>query len=193
MEEYRINSEQLWNILENWDKYLPQKVHLVACGGTALTIQGIKTSTKDVDFIIPIEDEHGTVVRTLQKLGYKQATGTGWSRGDGFIFDLFRGNRVYVTELLESTLAENNHVFIRSFKKIYVGALNDYDLVITKMFRGTSVDIEDCLKLMEFRGESFDLKKLRDKYAEQAKYDVNPERMMQNLEGLLLRLKRKQL
>jgi len=191
MQEYRINNEQLWNILEGWDKYLPQKVHLIACGGTALTIQGIKASTKDVDFIVPVEDEYVALVGTLQKLGYKQATGTGWSRGDGFVFDLFRGNRVYVTGLLEPPLEKENHTFIKSFKKIYVGALNDYDLIITKMFRGTSVDIEDCQKLIEFRKESFDLKKLQDRYAEHSNYDVNPERMMQNLEGLLRRLKQK--
>ena len=189
MKEYRIDSEQLWNVLEGWDKYISQQVHLIACGGTALTIQGIKASTKDVDFIIPIKDEYTALVQTLKKLGYKQATGTGWSRGDGFVYDLFLGDRVYITGLLEPPLEQKNHTFIKSFKKIYVGALNDYDLVITKMFRGTSVDIEDCMKLIEFRTGSFDLKKLKERYAEHAKYDVNPERMMQNLEGLLLRLK----
>ncbi|MCX5785628.1 MAG: hypothetical protein NTX59_08055 [Elusimicrobia bacterium] len=188
MIEYRISNEQLWGILEGWDEYVPQKVHLIACGGTALTIQGIKASTKDVDFIVPVEEEYRALVQTLRKLGYKQATGTGWSRENGFVFDLFRGDRVYVTGLLEPPLKQENHTFIKSFKKISVGALNDYDLIITKMFRGTSVDIEDCLKLIEFRTGSFDLKKLKDRYAEHAKYDVNPERMMQNLEGLLLRL-----
>src|SRR3989338_6215394 len=152
MKEFRIHKEDLWNILEGWDTYLPGKVHLVACGGTALTVQVIKPSTKDVDFIVPIQDEYEVLIRTLQKLGYKQVTGSGWSRNDGFIFDLFLGDRVYITELLESPLKKGNHRLIKKFKKLYIGALNDYDLIITKMFRGSSVDIEDCMALIGERG-----------------------------------------
>ena len=153
-----------------------------------MTIQGIKPSTKDVDFIVPVESEYVSLLRTLVKLGYRKTTGSGWSRQDGFLFDLFEGNRVYITELLESPLEEGNNVPIMDLKKIYVGALNDYDLVTTKLFRASSVDMEDCLALLRFRGKAFDLRKLKERYRETARYDVNPDRMLQNLESFLQRV-----
>ncbi len=182
MEKYRLNKDQLWTILEAWDTYVPGKIHLVACGGTALTIQDLKPSTKDVDFMIPREKEYRMLVTTIQKLGYTLITGYGWARKEkDFIFDLFAGNNVYITELLESPLKKGNHIEIKSFKKIIVSALNDYDLIITKMFRGTSVDLDDCLVLARSRREAFNVKKFRKRYEETAQYDVNPARMLQNL------------
>ncbi len=190
MVDYRIDLDGLWAILEGWDKYLPQKVHLIGCGGTALTLQNIKQSTKDVDFIVPREKEYDILVGVIKRLGYRQVTGSGWSRDEGFVFDLFRGNRIYTTELLDPPLKRGNNIRIRELKRLYVGALNDYDLITSKMFRGSTVDIEDCLDLIRSRGSTFDLQKLKRRYEETAKYDVNPERMLENLGGLLRRLRR---
>ena len=53
MDKYRIDKQGLWDILEAWDPYLPRKIRVVACGGTALTLQDLKESTKDVDFLVP--------------------------------------------------------------------------------------------------------------------------------------------
>ncbi len=188
--EYRLTRQQLWDILEGWDKYVPGKTRLVACGGTALTVQSIKPSTKDVDFLVPEEGEYKykALLRTIEKLGYQRKTGSGWARGEGFIFDLFMGKRVFVNELLESSLLPGNHIPIKRFKKIEVMALNDHDLIISKMFRGTSVDIDDCKRLIEARGEGFDLDKLKARYEETASYDTNPDKVMGNLEILLDRL-----
>jgi hypothetical protein len=47
--EYRIDKESLLNIISAWDSFLKRGVHLIACGGTALTLLGIKASTKDED------------------------------------------------------------------------------------------------------------------------------------------------
>jgi len=66
-----------------------------------------------------------------------------------------------------------------------VSALNDYDLIITKMFRGTTVDLDDCLALAHSRGKEFNIEKLRERYEETAQYDVNPARMLQNLKWFL--------
>ncbi len=185
--EYRINKQKLWDTLEGWDRYIPGRLRLVACGGTALTVQDLKPSTKDVDFLVPDEKEYKTLLNILEKLGYKKRTGMGWAREDGFVFDLFPGKKVYVTELLESPLDEGNSILIKEFKKISVSALNDYDLVITKMFRGTEVDIEDCMALVNARGKSFDWEKLKRRYKETAEYDVSFERIMKNLDVLLAR------
>ncbi len=56
--EYRLNKQTLTDLLGQWNAFLRRKVHLVACGGTALTLMDIKPSTKDVDFMVPVETEY---------------------------------------------------------------------------------------------------------------------------------------
>ncbi len=146
---YRLGKQRLLNTMRGWDSLLSKKVHLIACGGTALTLLGVKESTKDIDLIVPDVSEYTYLIKILEEAGYKPVTGAGWSKGEGFTFDLFRGNKVHTTELLESPLKEKNHVFIKEFSFLYLGALNYYDIIISKLFRGTAVDIEDCLMLME--------------------------------------------
>jgi hypothetical protein len=52
---YRLNKNDLLSTLELWDSLIAGrgKIHLIACGGTALTLLGFKESTKDVDFLVP--------------------------------------------------------------------------------------------------------------------------------------------
>lgn len=188
MKQYRLDKQMLWDILELWDPYLPRPVRVVACGGTALTLQDLKESTKDVDFLVPDEGEYKALLSTIKKLNYRQVTGSGWAKGDGFVFDLFKGKAVFVTELLDSPLDEGRHIPIRAFKKLSVSALNDLDLVISKMFRGTDVDVDDCMRLIRARA-GFDLDRLKERYKETAQYDLQPEKMMRNLDGLLEALK----
>ena len=66
--EYRLNKEQLLDILREWDRFLKRKVHLIACGGTAIALLGVKHSTKDVDFIVPDEREHAYLIKQLKML-----------------------------------------------------------------------------------------------------------------------------
>ena len=83
--EYRLNKQALLEILEQWNRFLRRKVHLIACGGTAITLMDVKPSTKDVDFIVPNVPEHVYLIRVLKELGYEQVTGCGWRRrGDIF-------------------------------------------------------------------------------------------------------------
>ncbi|MEW6079742.1 MAG: hypothetical protein AB1724_18190 [Thermodesulfobacteriota bacterium] len=56
--DYRLNKQTLLSVLGQWNGFLKRKVHLIACGGTALTLLDIKASTKDVDFLVPNEKEH---------------------------------------------------------------------------------------------------------------------------------------
>ena len=61
---------------------------------------------------------------------------------------------------------------------IYLGALNLQDLIITKMFRGMQVDVDDCVAA--FATSEIDSEELLKRYAEAAKYELNPEKMIQN-------------
>ena len=86
---HRIDKKSLLDNLSLWNSFLSRRVHLVACGGTALTLLGIKPSTKDIDLIVPEEKEYQYLIGILKDLGYEQVTGSGWSKDKGFVFDLF--------------------------------------------------------------------------------------------------------
>ncbi len=189
--EYRFNADALMQTLNAWDEVLPGRgrIHLVACGGTALTLLGYKEATKDVDFLVPLEKDFKRLTQFLKEAGYKQITGYGWKRPDeSIIFDLYPGKTVYQTELLTSPLTREGNRKIREWNKIYLGALNTVDLIISKMFRGDEVDIQDSLIL--FKNEKVDLKKLEKRYRETAKYYFGEDKVLRNLEVLLTRFKK---
>jgi len=188
--EYRINKEHLLQTISSWDVFLKRKIHLIACGGTALTLLGVKASTKDVDLILPDVGEYTYLIKVLKDLGYKTASGWGWSRGDGFIFDLFRGKVVHTTELLESPLIKSNNILVREFNRIYLGILNYYDIIITKLFRSSLIDIEDCLLLMKSKKDEINLKLLESRFKQTASFDVSEEKMLGHYENFLRVLKR---
>ena len=189
--KYRIDKTGLMESLAVWNSFLKRKVHLIACGGTAMTLLGVKPSTKDIDFIVPHEKEHEYLVKTLKQLGYSSASGSGWRGEDGFIYELFRGNRVHTTELLESPLNKGNNILIKEFTHIYLGALNCYDLIISKLFRGTSVDIEDCLALYKIKKKEIDRKILKERFYKTSSFDVSEERINKNLTYFLELIKDK--
>jgi hypothetical protein len=180
--EYRLNSNQLLGVLQEWNRFLGRKVHLIACGGTAMTLLGVKPSTKDVDFIAPVIPEYTHLVKRLASIGYEETTGHGWQRpGDPFRFDIFRGLSIHTTGLLSSPLEEGNNTPFKKFSRLYIGILNDYDLIASKLMRGTRVDFDDCVMLAEAHRESLDMKRLRDHFNEMAAYDVSEERVKGNI------------
>ncbi|MFA4908213.1 MAG: DUF6036 family nucleotidyltransferase [Candidatus Omnitrophota bacterium] len=188
--EYRINKQGLMSELSAWDGFIKKRVHLIACGGTAMTLLGVKESTKDIDLIIPDIEEHKYVTKILQQIGYKPKTGWGWARNDGFIFDLFRGKHIHTTELLESPLEKANHYVIKEFSHIYLGVLNYYDIIISKLFRGTTVDNEDCLALIKSKNREIDFRKLETRFRETASYDISELKILKNWEYFLQYLRR---
>lgn len=188
--EYRIDKERLLEVIGGWDSYLRKKVRLVACGGTAMTLLGAKVSTKDIDLIVPDIAEYEYLIDILKQLGYNAVSGNGWSRDETFIFDIFRGRKVHTTELLESPLEKGNNYVVKEFTHIYLGALNYYDLIISKLFRGMEVDFEDCLALMKSKDSEIDIGRLKARFYETASYDIAEEKINKNLESLLERLRK---
>lgn len=156
------------------------KVNLIGCGGTALTLLGIKDSTKDIDFIVPVSGEYHRLVMFLQRLGYREKGG-GLAHPDDplFLYQFWVGARVFTTDLLDSPLEPGRNILVKKWRNIYLGALNLIDVIITKMFRGTLLDIDDCVAA--YSKSEIDANKLLERYAEAARYDLNPGKMMQNL------------
>ena len=192
--KYRLTKEDLVGTLKTWNGFLRKKIHLIACGGTALTLLEIKESTKDVDFIIPIEAEYAYLLGILKDLGYKQLTPFKWRREEEiYEFDLFLGKHIHTTELLESPLDKGNHKLLIEFSYLYIGVLNYYDLIISKLFRSSTVDIDDCLDLIRERQDQIDIESLRSRYIETAKYNSAEERMIKNLDSFLKLLEKENL
>jgi len=183
--EYRIDKQGLLDTLSVWDGFLKKKAHLIACGGTAMTLLGIKESTKDIDLIVPNTDEYDYLIKILKELGYKSASGWGWLRDDRFIFDIFRGKAIHTTELLESPLDEGNNIPVKEFSHIYLGVLNYYDIIISKIFRGTRIDNDDCLSLLRVKKNEIDLGKLERRFRKTASYDVSEASVIKNWEHFL--------
>ncbi|MBF0478809.1 MAG: hypothetical protein HQL26_04945 [Candidatus Omnitrophica bacterium] len=174
-----------------WNGFLRKKVHLIACGGTAMTLLGVKSSTKDVDFLVPDEEEYWYLIKIIEQLGYEQKTGSGWERaGEHYIFDLFKGKRVHTTELLDSPLENEKHSMVKEFSYLYIGVLNYYDLIVSKLFRGTGVDFEDCLMLARNKQDEIDFKILEERFRETAQYEIAEQRVLGNLEHFVRVLKK---
>jgi len=190
MDKYRIDKQGLLNTISSWDSFLGKKVHLIACGGTAMTLAGVKDSTKDIDLIVPDVGEYEYLIKVLEQLGYKNITGSGFRKDDNFIFDFFRGNKVHTTELLESPLKKENHILVKEFRYIYLGLLNYYDLIISKLFRATSIDLGDCLALAKAKRREIDIEILKERFTKTASFDVSEESVNKNLAHFLGILKR---
>jgi len=181
--EYRLNKEQLFEVLEQWNRRLKRKVHLIACGGTAMTLLDIKASTKDVDFIAPVVTEYNYLIRNLRDMGYERVTQSGWQRkGEIFQFDIFPGTNIHTTGLLASPLEPGRHSLLKEYSHLYIGILNYYDLICSKLMRGTRVDFEDCLALAEARISEIDVKSLVEHYEEMILYDIAELRLKPHMD-----------
>ena len=190
--EYLLDKHRLFEVLSLWNKFLKRRVHLVACGGTAMTLLEVKPSTRDVDFMVPDPGEHKYLIRQLKDMGYKPITASGWQRdGDVFRFDIFCGNRIHTTELLESPLEEGRHTLLREYSYLYVAVLNDYDLISSKLMRGTNVDFEDCVSLFAAHQGQIDLDKLVDHFNKLVDYDVAENRIRPHIDSFQEMLKEK--
>jgi len=190
--QYRLNKDYLLNVLRSWDGFLKKRVQLIACGGTAMTLLGVKDSTADIDLLIPEDRQYLYLISILEDIGYKKIHSTRWAGKDMFVFDLYPGKTIFQTELLESPLKKGNSTVLHEFKYISLGVLNCYDLIISKIFRCSSVDMEDCLILIKNRKNDIYFKKLKDRYYETSSYSVSDEQNKRNFELFQKYLKKKE-
>ncbi len=159
-----------------------------------MTLLDIKASTKDVDFMIPDVREHTYLTKTIQKMGYRPQTTAGWKlESDVFVFDLFSGNKIHTTELLDSPFGAGKHTLLKEFSRLYVGVLNDFDLISSKLIRGTGVDMDDCAALVKARGHNIDIDLLTSHFRELVGYDIAVERANSNYDRFLDRLREENL
>jgi len=186
MVRYRIDKEGLFDELRIWGEDLPSPVRLVTCGGTALALLDLKLSTKDIDFLVPDLKEYETLTGYFRSLGW-EGSGARWVRPGGeFIFDVFRGRVVYITELLDDPLVPGQHIPIGDYGRVALSALNLLDVACTKLVRCTGVDLDDCLEVI--RTGRVTPRELAERFREYARYGLNERDFKVNLEVLAERM-----
>lgn len=184
---YRLSINDLYAVLSEWDEKLKSKVFVAACGGTALTLYGHKESTKDVDFLIPDPAQYDHLIKTLKEMGYTLFGGHSYKHyRELWIFDLFRGQTIFQTELLDPIQQAGKHRVIRKLERLELACINPDDLIISKMFRGTSVDVDDSIIMIT--SENVNLSQLAARYRETAGYYFNPTACKTHLGYLIAEL-----
>ena len=124
-----IDKNDLISWLKNVDIKLDRKITLIAVGGTAMTLLGLKASTRDIDFCIDSKN----------LAAFKRAI------DNEFKVDIFVDGFIFAEQLPDdyADLA----IDILQMEKIYLKALSPIDIVITKTARLNARDEEDIAAL----------------------------------------------
>lgn len=161
-----ISKDRLIIWLEEIDKKLHKKIIIVAVGGTAMTLLGLKSSTIYVDFCLRGEDKE-----RFEKAMKKE-----------FKVDIFVDGYIFSEQLPEDY--EEIAKEILELTYIKVKALHPIDIIITKTARLNARDEEDIAAVVKY----VDKKELVKRFAEVAKtYAGREEDYQYNFEVVLRR------
>ncbi|HLC62532.1 MAG TPA: DUF6036 family nucleotidyltransferase [Candidatus Nanoarchaeia archaeon] len=127
-----IDKNDLLEWLRAADKKLKKKIVLIAVGGTAMTLLGLKSSTRDVDFCIKSED----------KKDFEKAL------GKKFNVDLFTDGYIFSEQLPEDYAEKSKEIL--NLNSLSLKALSPVDIVITKAARLNARDEEDIRALSKY-------------------------------------------
>ncbi|OGS19705.1 MAG: hypothetical protein A3J83_01090 [Elusimicrobia bacterium RIFOXYA2_FULL_40_6] len=189
----KVDKTSLFNELIAWDSIIGKKVHLIACGDTALTLVDVKETTTDIHFIVPKYTEYDYLTKILQQAGYVSNKKGGLKREYGFRVDFFRGGKTDAIELINSPLEKDWHIPIKQYKYMYVGVLNYYDIIICKLFRAKPEDLRDCLALVKARQDEIEIDKLKKLFLQTIAGSANRAKVSKHLDSFLRILKKEKL
>jgi hypothetical protein len=82
---------------------------------------------------------------------------------------------------LESPLEPGGNTKVLELSRLYIGILNEYDLISSKLMRGTQVDVDDSLMLVRARRDRVDVDRLIAHFHELASYDISEARVASHL------------
>ena len=132
----RVAKNELLGFLEAFNSELNRKILLIAVGGTAMTLLGIKPSTKDVDFNIPSKEDFDEFKRVEAKIS------------PGVRIDSYSSNMVF-SEILPEDYVELATNYELKLDKISLRILNPLDIICSKISRFNEPDrqdIRDCIR-----------------------------------------------
>jgi hypothetical protein len=165
-----IDKSELLGFLAEIDKELDRRIVLVAVGGTAMTVLGVKPSTIDLDFTLS-GDDYYVFKRVLVTVPH------------GFTVHCFRGGVIFSQLLPEDYLTRSSIVKTMT-KNIELRALNPVDIVVTKIGRLDRRDKEDIQRCIEKFSLSKNHIAERGKQVEyvgrQENYEINLKHVLDN-------------
>lgn len=138
--------EDLLTFIQKLDSFIDEAITIIALGGTALTLLDLKSSTRDIDFIITSK-EFKILLIIFKSLGFKEIAEKRWLTNDGIIIDVYLDDYIVNVTLLESS--KEKSTLLREFEHITLRVLNFYDICITKIDRGDARDFEDIKHVLE--------------------------------------------
>ena len=132
----RVSEKELLGFLDAFDQELGGRIVLIAVGGTAMTLLGLKASTKDIDFNIPSEEDYKEFNRIYAKIK------------PGVKIDSWPSNMIF-SEILPEDYVKATTLYETGFKKIEIRVLSPIDIICSKISRFNEADMEDirdCIK-----------------------------------------------
>ncbi|MEM3555974.1 MAG: DUF6036 family nucleotidyltransferase [Candidatus Micrarchaeia archaeon] len=171
MQSKRIGKTKLVEFLEMIDEELEKPIDLIAVGGTALTLLGLKTSTIDVDFNFKDNQDEQEFKKASDRIPH------GWK------IDYFVGGFIFFTQLPDDYLQKC--IRIHKFRHIRLYTLHPLDIIVSKIGRLDERDIEDiksCIK--KYKLEKNQVKKRAEKVVytgNERNYEANLQYVLENL------------
>ena len=162
MAETELEVSDLYALLESISRYMEKEVEVYALGGTALTIRGIKSSTKDVDLNVESAEQYTYLIKLFTDLGFEKTGSIRWLTQERFAIDVFSGSNILGTALLSDCLQKSK--FIRHFGKLKLYTLSLEDVIISKLARGDDRDFMDIKQV--FLKEKIEMGALVHRYKE---------------------------
>lgn len=126
----RVSKKELLGFLDLFDQELDRNIVIIAVGGTAMTLLGLKASTKDIDFNIPSDEDFKEFNRVNDRIK------------PGVKIDSWSSNMIF-SEILPEDYVDLATEYKAGFKKIRIRILNPIDIVCSKISRFSEADMED--------------------------------------------------
>ena len=158
-----VDASGLVDLIYQLDEEVDERYVLLAAGGTALTLQNVKASTADVDFVVQSGD--------LAKLG------KACSRLASVRVDLFESGFVFNNRLPDSCTSRARQKL--KLNNITLLVLDRIDVVMTKIARAEDGDIEDIRACKIVGTTSSDI------YEMLTEYEMDTPEMRNNLRKVM--------
>ena len=168
MEKPEVSNDRLIAYLKEIDLLLEEDIKVIAVGGTAMTLLGMKSSTIDIDF--DLSDKDYKIVEKIKDLV-----------PTGFRVDLFKRGWI-VSQQLPMDYLDNVIKIEGEFNHISLFALHPLDIVAIKIPRLIDRDLQDieiCIRTYNLTKEQV------EKRTKQVEYGASDRDFMTNLNYVL--------
>ena len=167
-----VSKKELLEFLDLFDQELDRDIVLIAVGSTAMTLLGLKASTKDIDFNIPSEDDFKEFNRINDKIK------------PGVKIDSWSSNMIF-SEILPEDYVKSAIEYKTSFKKIDVRILSPIDIICSKISRFDEADMEDIRDCIKYANITKDhLTKRASQYSRVGSDDVFEQNLKYIMENM---------